>query len=276
MKKIKLNPEKLQLKKEKIANLTQEEMNNVNGGIEIALKKSKGNSRASSGQDPFLFYQQQSSRFDLPTMLMALSAAVMKADGKILKSELDYVKDFFRQQFSPQLSTKYISDFKDILKKNFVLIEICNTINNSMPIRQRSLLIQYLFGIAQADGNVSDSEMKVIQKIALAAKGINFETGKSVITAGSFKSLDDLVTLLNSYPGASVEIQGHTDNNGTPESNKTLSQERANSVKRYLSAGGVSEARMTAVGYGQEVPLADNKTEAGKTKNRRVDFKLVY
>ena len=117
---------------------------------------------------------------------------------------------------------------------------------------------------------------EVVQKIALAAKGINFENGKAVITASSFKSLDDLVTLLNSYPGASVEIQGHTDNNGTPESNKTLSQDRANSVKRYLSAGGVSEARMTAIGYGQEMPLADNKTEAGKTKNRRVDFKLVY
>ena len=132
--------------------------------------------------------------------------------------------------------------------------------------------------VAGAVANKGCPEIKkeVIQKIALAAKGINFETGKAVITAGSFKSLDDLVTLLNSYPGASVEIQGHTDNNGTPESNKTLSQERANSVKRYLSAGGVSEARMTAIGYGQELPLADNKTEAGKTKNRRVDFKLVY
>ena len=132
--------------------------------------------------------------------------------------------------------------------------------------------------VAGAVANKGCPEIKkeVIQKIALAAKGINFETGKAVITAGSFKSLDDLVTLLNSYPGASVEIQGHTDNNGTPESNKTLSQDRANSVKRYLSAGGVSEARMTAIGYGQEMPLADNKTEAGKTKNRRVDFKLVY
>ena len=129
---------------------------------------------------------------------------------------------------------------------------------------------------AVANKGCPEIKKEVIQKIALAAKGINFETGKAVITAGSFKSLDDLVTLLNSYPGASVEIQGHTDNNGTPESNKTLSQDRANSVKRYLSAGGVSEARMTAIGYGQEVPLADNKTEAGKTKNRRVDFKLVY
>lgn len=117
---------------------------------------------------------------------------------------------------------------------------------------------------------------EVITKINLAAKGINFENGKAVITASSFKSLDDLATLLNSYPGASVEIQGHTDNNGAPEANKTLSQDRANAVKRYLSAGGVAEARMTAVGYGQEVPIADNATPAGKAKNRRVDFKLSY
>ncbi len=117
---------------------------------------------------------------------------------------------------------------------------------------------------------------EVVQKIALAAKGINFENGKAVITASSFKSLDDLATLLNTYPGASVEIQGHTDNNGAAEANKTLSQDRANAVKRYLSAGGVAEARMTAVGYGQEVPIADNATPAGKAKNRRVDFKLSY
>jgi len=117
---------------------------------------------------------------------------------------------------------------------------------------------------------------EVVQKINLAAKGINFENGKAVITASSFKSLDDLATLLNTYPGASVEIQGHTDNNGTPEANKTLSQDRANAVKRYLAAGGVAEARMTAVGYGQEMPIADNATPAGKAKNRRVDFKLSY
>ena len=79
---------------------------------------------------------------------------------------MDYVKDFFKQQFSVQLASKYISDFKDILSKDFILSEICSTINNSMPIRQRSLLLQYLFGIAQADGDVSDSEMKVIQRIA--------------------------------------------------------------------------------------------------------------
>ena len=112
------------------------------------------------------YYSQRLSQNDFATALLILSAAVMKADGKILKSELDYVKQFFKQQFSSHLSSKYISDFKDILKKDFVLSNVCSTINGSMPIRQRSLLIQYLFGIAQADGLVSDSEMKVIQRIS--------------------------------------------------------------------------------------------------------------
>jgi DnaJ like chaperone protein len=106
----------------------------------------------------------------------------MKEDGKILKSELDYVRQFFKQQFSPHLSSKYIRDFKDILKKDFVLSDVCYSINNSMPIRQRSLLIQYLFGIAKADGIVSDSEMKVIQRIStyFRISSIEFEQIKSL------------------------------------------------------------------------------------------------
>ena len=127
------------------------------------------------------YYSQRLSQNDFATALLILSAAVMKADGKILKSELDYVKQFFKQQFSSHLSSKYISDFKDILKKDFVLSDVCSTINGSMPIRQRSLLIQYLFGIAQADGFVSDSEMKVIQRISsyFRISSIEFEQIKS-------------------------------------------------------------------------------------------------
>ena len=117
---------------------------------------------------------------------------------------------------------------------------------------------------------------ETLDKIKLEAKGINFETGKDVIVPASFKNLNILVKLLNEYPTATVEIQGHTDNNGTPESNKTLSQKRAEAVKNYLAANGVNISRLVAIGYGQEMPLADNTTEAGKTKNRRVDFILKY
>ena len=128
------------------------------------------------------YYSSKLTQNDFATALLILSGAVMKADGKILKSELNYVRQFFKQQFSPHLSSKYIRDFKDILKKDFVLSDVCYSINNSMPIRQRSLLIQYLFGIAKADGIVSDSEMKVIQRISsyFRISSIEFEQIKSL------------------------------------------------------------------------------------------------
>ena len=124
-----------------------------------------GNNQSSYSYDSN-YYTSKLSQNDFATALMILSAAVMKADGKILKSELDYVKQFFKQQFSVPLATRYITEFKDILQKKFVLNQVCSSINNSMPIRQRSLLLQYLFGIAQADGHVSDAEAKVIEQIA--------------------------------------------------------------------------------------------------------------
>lgn len=138
-----------------------------NSRFKVNSSRSSGSSYQSSySSHDSSYYTSKLSQNDFATALLILSAAVMKADGKILKSELDYVKQFFKQQFSPTLSARYISEFKDILQKDFVLNQVCSSINNSMPIRQRSLLIQYLFGIAQADGHVSDPEAKVIERIA--------------------------------------------------------------------------------------------------------------
>ena len=75
--------------------------------------------RAQYGED---YYTSRLTQNDFATALLILSGAVMKADGKVLKSELDYVKTFFKQQFSPNLAAKYISDFKHILQKIFMLI----------------------------------------------------------------------------------------------------------------------------------------------------------
>lgn len=127
-----------------------------------------------------------------------------------------------------------------------------------------------------ANKGCPEVKKETVQKIALAAKGINFETNKDAIVAASFKSLDDLAKLLNSEPKANVEIQGHTDNVGDATANKELSQKRAEAVKRYLINAGVAESRMTSVGYGSEMPIADNSTPKGKEKNRRVDFKLSF
>jgi outer membrane protein OmpA-like peptidoglycan-associated protein len=85
-----------------------------------------------------------------------------------------------------------------------------------------------------------------------------------------------LVKILNEYPEANVSIDGHTDNVGVSVANLELSQKRADAVKAYLVNKGISAMRLTATGYGDSQPIADNKTKDGKAKNRRVDFKLTY
>ena len=125
------------------------------------------NRQGGFAQDPFEFYRQSSSQYDIPTMLMALSAAVMKADGKVLKAELDYVKQFFSQQFGNQFNTRHLQVLKQFLDSNIIPInEICNDIRNRMPAEVRAQLVHYLFGIAKADGNVAESELKSIENIA--------------------------------------------------------------------------------------------------------------
>jgi OOP family OmpA-OmpF porin len=82
------------------------------------------------------------------------------------------------------------------------------------------------------------------------------------------------VPILQSAPRARIEIGGHTDNTGDPGYNLDLSRRRATAVRQYLMSRGVGEKRLTAVGYGQEKPVADNDTPQGRLKNRRIEFKI--
>jgi len=109
-----------------------------------------------------------------------------------------------------------------------------------------------------------------------AMSGIEFETGKATIKKKSNSLLDQIAQIFIENQDYVVEVQGHTDNTGKAEVNKSLSQKRADAVKDYLVKKGVAAERMTAVGYGQEVPIADNKTKAGRAKNRRVEFKITF
>jgi outer membrane protein OmpA-like peptidoglycan-associated protein len=101
---------------------------------------------------------------------------------------------------------------------------------------------------------------------------INFETGKSEISSESQKIIDNIVTMLKENPALKISIEGHTDNIGTAVSNKTLSENRAKAVMNALISKGISPSRLTSKGWGQEKPVADNSTDAGKAKNRRVEI----
>jgi DnaJ like chaperone protein len=121
-----------------------------------------------SSQDIFDFYQRQTQRYDFPTMLLALSAAVMKADDRVMKSELEYVKAFLQQQFGNQFTTSHLQTLKTFLDQPQALPiqDICNDVRTRTQPEVRVQLLHYLFGIAKADGSVSAAEMQLLQRIA--------------------------------------------------------------------------------------------------------------
>ena len=109
-----------------------------------------------------------------------------------------------------------------------------------------------------------------------AMQGIEFETNKATIKKKSFPLLDKIAQTFIDNSNYIIEVQGHTDNVGKAEYNMRLSDDRANSVMNYLISKGVPSTRMTARGYGMTMPIADNKTKAGRQKNRRVEFKINF
>jgi len=117
---------------------------------------------------------------------------------------------------------------------------------------------------------------EVVKKVNFAANNIYFATGKYTLLAKSNKGLNEVAQIIKDNPGINLTIDGHTDDVGKDESNQILSENRANAVKKYLISKGVEESRLTATGYGETKPIADNKTAAGRQKNRRVELKLSY
>ncbi|WP_101449287.1 OmpA family protein [Aquimarina sp. MAR_2010_214] len=115
-----------------------------------------------------------------------------------------------------------------------------------------------------------------IQKTLNAyAKTILFDLGKSSIKKESNQALKDIINILNEYPTAKFTVEGHTDSGGSNKLNQRLSDSRANSVKNYLTDNGVDQFRLSAIGYGEDRPIATNKTKAGRAQNRRVEINLV-
>ena len=122
-----------------------------------------------------------------------------------------------------------------------------------------------------AEEKAADSCQSLMRQTT--AKGmINFERAKADLTPDSTQTLKDLVEIANECPAFSIQIEGHTDAEGTNERNQKLSDRRAQAVADFLARNGVDAKRLTTVGYGATRPVAENATEEGRAKNRRIEF----
>ena len=110
---------------------------------------------------------------------------------------------------------------------------------------------------------------------ALAQRTIAFEVGNATLTPAGAKVLDDLVPILHQFSGRRFEIVGHTDDSGPREANVALSAARADAVKAYLAAKGISAADIVTSGAGPDRPIAPNNTAEGRARNRRIEFRVL-
>lgn len=112
-------------------------------------------------------------------------------------------------------------------------------------------------------------------KLTLNENAVRFDTNKSTLTAAAKMNLDKLVNVFNQYPDTDIVLYGYTDSSGPADFNLKLSEQRAASVKSYLSGKGISASRFTVNGMGIADPIASNETAEGKSKNRRVEFAIT-
>jgi DnaJ like chaperone protein len=140
---------------------------------------------------------------DFIASLLVLTAAVMKADGKILKSELDYVKRTFMVQFPEEQASQYMLMLRDILKQEIPVQEVCQQIKHYMDYSARLQLLHYLYGISSSDGELHSSEINVIEQIAVGI-GIS-HADLSSIKAMFVKDTESMYRILEIEPTASNE-----------------------------------------------------------------------
>jgi outer membrane protein OmpA-like peptidoglycan-associated protein/opacity protein-like surface antigen len=109
-------------------------------------------------------------------------------------------------------------------------------------------------------------------KPAMVLSGVSFTVGKAELTYDSQGVLDNVADSLHAWPDATIEIQGHTDSTGSSDLNRAVSMLRSDAVREYLIGKGIDPARMSAVGYGEDLPIGDNSTKEGRARNRRVEL----
>jgi OOP family OmpA-OmpF porin len=122
---------------------------------------------------------------------------------------------------------------------------------------------------------IEDPKRAVDDKTWFSFDRLTFETGSATLKPESQEQLKNIAEILKAYPKVAIKLGGYTDNTGDPQANLKLSQQRAETVMADLVKLGVDAGRLKAEGYGQQYPVADNSTEEGRAKNRRIDLRVT-
>jgi|SRR5579863_3492338 len=122
---------------------------------------------------------------------------------------------------------------------------------------------------------LNDPSTEVSETTWFAFDRLLFDSGKATLQPASQEQLSNVAAIMKAYPGVKIHIGGYTDNSGDPQQNVKLSQDRADNVMAALTMLGVDPARMDAKGYGQEHPIADNSSEQGRQRNRRISLRVT-
>ncbi len=164
-------------------------------GLAVGSIFDSGSNAASGQPGQVRSSRTQTLRGDYAASLLVLCAAVMKADGRVMKSELDYVKRYFVTRFGNDTASEAVVMLRDILKQDIPLRDVTNQLSQRLDYSYRLEMLHFLFGIASADGTVSDQENDVIQKIAgyMSITNSDFQSIRAMFvsqTDASYKILE--------------------------------------------------------------------------------------
>ncbi|WP_151715322.1 OmpA family protein [Acinetobacter sp. TUM15071] len=186
----------------------------------------------------------------------------------------------------PNVSLDWVGDKitlkgADTAKLNELLGKIKGLVPNTeviveAPVSAADSVSNSLNAAQDALANIDTNKVDINEVIkALNLQIINFATGSNQIPDENKAILDKAATLLKTVKDAKLTVAGYTDSTGNADSNKALSQKRAQAVVDYIVSQGVDAAQLTAVGHGADNPVADNATEEGRFKNRRIEFSVT-
>jgi outer membrane protein OmpA-like peptidoglycan-associated protein len=219
--------------------------------------------------------RKSSSNPDILVIRRNYENAVIAAGGvKVFDGKPDYAKTYGalekeeRHEFAPEVNSQHDIRQVYVIRRPDaeIWLEVSCGSTCYYTVTQKGEM-------KQSVGTVRASVMKeALDKEGHIALYINFDVDKAIIRPESQDTINEIAKLLETNPGLKIRIEGHTDNTGDPAHNKTLSENRAAAVYGSLLARGIAQNRLESRGFGAAQPIADNQTEDGRAKNRRVEI----